>query len=333
MRGETFPDPNSPVLSELKFPVPLKDLFDFLSIRDLIFEARSQDIEKAIRLAQSCRHPDAVWLADIFGETHISTCEKASEIFLQHAKNGLGLLFAWSLGDLESNLAVLQKSADLGCAVALAFLSVRTENKNEAFRLAQAAVAQREREGFLSLGICFENGYGCSLDLERAKQNYLIAAELNSSEGARCYIKLLADSDPVRWTWLGREAVRGQPMEFLDIFVREVEAFFCGAADKARAVFTIGRALKGNIEGDTLFCFTDPNVSVAIEAVEFYDFQVESARRAVAAWTFVGIRFKVVKDVRKLIGKLIWDARVEANYEYELELESSGSPNEKRIRN
>ena len=33
------------------------------------------------------------------------------------------------------------------------------------------------------------------------------------------------------------------------------------------------------------------------------------------AWTLVGIKLKVVKDVRKLIAKLIWDSREEALYD------------------
>jgi hypothetical protein len=33
------------------------------------------------------------------------------------------------------------------------------------------------------------------------------------------------------------------------------------------------------------------------------------------AWTQVGIKLKVVKDVRKLIAKLIWDSREEALYD------------------
>jgi hypothetical protein len=32
------------------------------------------------------------------------------------------------------------------------------------------------------------------------------------------------------------------------------------------------------------------------------------------SWTVVGLRNKVVKDIRKMIGKMIWDAREEAAY-------------------
>ena len=39
------------------------------------------------------------------------------------------------------------------------------------------------------------------------------------------------------------------------------------------------------------------------------------------AWTQVGIKLKVVKDVRKLIAKLIWDSREEALYDVSEEYE------------
>jgi hypothetical protein len=40
----------------------------------------------------------------------------------------------------------------------------------------------------------------------------------------------------------------------------------------------------------------------------------QSYRKVVDSWTFVGLRNRVVKDIRKMIGKMIWDAREEAEY-------------------
>lgn len=42
--------------------------------------------------------------------------------------------------------------------------------------------------------------------------------------------------------------------------------------------------------------------------------QCSAARRAIESWTLVAIRFNIVKDVRVLIGKMIWKAKEEANY-------------------
>jgi hypothetical protein len=46
----------------------------------------------------------------------------------------------------------------------------------------------------------------------------------------------------------------------------------------------------------------------------FYDFQIHCYRKAVNLWTLVGLRAGVVKDIRILIGKMIWDAKEEAKY-------------------
>jgi hypothetical protein len=36
--------------------------------------------------------------------------------------------------------------------------------------------------------------------------------------------------------------------------------------------------------------------------------------KAVDSWTIIGLRNGVVKDIRKMIGKMIWDAREQAAY-------------------
>ena len=55
-------------------------------------------------------------------------------------------------------------------------------------------------------------------------------------------------------------------------------------------------------------------IGPAKQAIAFYEAQIKATKDAMRAWTFVGIKLKVVKDVRKLIAKLIWDSREEASY-------------------
>jgi hypothetical protein len=58
----------------------------------------------------------------------------------------------------------------------------------------------------------------------------------------------------------------------------------------------------------------DSLIRPAKQAITFYEFQMKATKGAMRAWTQVGIKLKVVKDVRKLISKLIWDSREEALY-------------------
>jgi hypothetical protein len=91
-------------------------------------------------------------------------------------------------------------------------------------------------------------------------------------------------------------------------------------------VFHIGCALKGRVDlKNREICWRslrdfDQLVEPASVAVSFYDAQLHECRRAVNAWSIVGLRFGVVKDIRKLIGRLIWDAREEANYAVDVDL-------------
>ena len=135
--------------------------------------------------------------------------------------------------------------------------------------------------------------------------------------------QLLEESDPQRWRWSGLAALLGPSNEFLGTFARQVERFNCGSGSEA-VVFAIGKALTGQVGGDRIFehfnasrfCFQDL-VGPAKQAVAFYEMQIEAAKEAMYAWTLVGIKLKVVKDVRRLIAKLIWDAREEALYKVE----------------
>lgn len=52
----------------------------------------------------------------------------------------------------------------------------------------------------------------------------------------------------------------------------------------------------------------------ALAACKFYELQIKATKDAMLTWSLVGVRLKVVKDVRKMIARLIWDARDEARY-------------------
>ena len=184
--------------------------------------------------------------------------------------------------------------------------------------MAQAAASEHERDGFHRLGACFRYGGGCEKDLNLAKQNLLIAAELGNVYAAEEFGRLLDESDPDCWLWWSRAAVRGWPFSFLDHFAKQVEQFFSGSGN-ATAVFWIGRALKGNINVEKKEIFgSDYNfvsrIGPANQAVSFYESQIKSARLAVDTWTLVSTRLQMIKDIRIYIGKMIWDARFEANY-------------------
>ena len=127
------------------------------------------------------------------------------------------------------------------------------------------------------------------------------------------------ESDPQRWRWWGRAAALEESWTFLSYFAKQVELFNSGSGSAA-VVFAIGQALQGHVneESRTIFNHSfdfDSLVGPAKQAITFYEAQIQATKDAMRAWTLVGIKLKVVKDVRKLIAKLIWDSKEEALYD------------------
>ena len=335
--SRTWPNPNSPILSKIDFGVPVEELFKWLEIRDTFLgqNCKKQDVKRALALACDCKHPDAVWLSSV---PELAWME-VKEAF-EGADDARALCFSWICdGEKKDELSSLRRAAEMGNAFACSTLSVALmiEAEEEAFVWAQRSAAQKEREGYYWLGVCFRDGIGCVQDLNLAKKNFCIAAELRDVDAARICGQLLDDSDPGRWIWLSRAARLGFRSDFLSSFSKQVEQFLSGAAGHpkkggidrlhfpisdrrgARSVFAIGFVLKENMDMEDEQVFGsefrfESNVRNAERAIAFYEYQIGAARLAVDSWTIIGIRFGVVKDVRKLIGKLIWDARFEANY-------------------
>jgi TPR repeat protein len=297
--------------------IPLATLLEWYKIRDTFFGHNnvSQNIPLAIELASPCQHPDARWLAEACAGMEVKTIEEGKRVFSALGQNDArALCFSWMLGDRE-NYTPLRRSAELGFAFALALMAEQTPG-NEKFKFAQLAAAQGERDGFYWLGWCFRDGEGCKKDLDKAKENFLLASELGHVSAMIWLGELLEDSDPQRWRWWGQAAALGETFFFLFQFALQVELFNSGSGSAA-VMFAIGQALQGHVNEEKKTIFNDGHdfdslIGPAKQAIAFYEAQIKATRDAMRAWTLVGIKLKVVKDVRKLIAKLIWDSREEA---------------------
>jgi hypothetical protein len=299
--------------------IPLATLLEWYKIRDTFFGDIfvPQNIPLSLELAASCQHPDAHWLTDACAGKDVTTRVEAKIVFSALGQDDArALCFAWILGH-RADLAPLRRSAELGFAFAQALMAKRIFGE-EKFKFAQLAAAQGERDGLFMLGSCFCFGEGCEKDLDKAKENFLLASELGDVSAMRWLANLFEDLDVRRWKWWGRAAAVGETSSFLSFFPRQVELFDSGSGNTA-VLFAIGQVLHGhaNQEARTIFNKADDFDSLigpAKQAIAFYDAQIKATKDAMRAWTLVGIKLKVVKDVRKLIAKLIWDAREEALY-------------------
>jgi hypothetical protein len=298
--------------------IPLATLLEWYKICDTLFGENdvSQNIPLALELAAACDHPDAHWLTKACAGKDVNTAEDAKGVFSALGQSDArALCFTWQLGD-RRDLASLRRSAELGFAFAQASLAGETRGGKDGFKFAQLSAAQGERDGLFWLGWCFHDGEGCEKDLDKAKENFLLASELGDVYAMSYLGDLLSESDPQRWRWRSQAAALGETRSFLADFAKQVELFNSGSGS-AFVMFAIGQALQGHVNEEARTIF-DSNldfgswIGPAKQAIAFYDAQIKATKDAIHAWTLVGIKLKVVKDVRKLIAKLIWDSREEA---------------------
>jgi hypothetical protein len=301
--------------------IPLSILLEWYKIRDTFFGQNYvfRNISLALQLAGRCQHSDARWLTETSAGKDVNTRDVKRVFFALGQNDARALCFAWLCSDDEEqeDLAPLYCSAKLGFAFAQALLAGQTQGE-ERLKFAQQAAAQGERDGFFFLGVCFRDGEGCEEDLDKAKENFLLASELGRVSAMIALGHLLGESDAQRWRWWGQAAALGNSSSFLDKFGKQVEVFDSGSGSAA-VMFAIGHGLRGHVneEARTIFSSNfnfDSWIGPAKQAIAFYEAQIKATKDAMCAWTLVGIEFNVVKDVRKLIAKLIWDSREETLY-------------------
>jgi hypothetical protein len=304
-------------VSNLHSRKELLQLLEWYKIRDTLLGGNHAkiDVKKALELAAACEHPDAVWLTKLFGGRDVNTKEEAIQAFLCCENDLRALCFAAFLGGIAVEI---RRSADLGDAVAQAWMACRTEGE-EGFRWAEKSAAQGERNGFYALGCCWEFGDGCEEDKERAKENYSRAVELGYHSAMAGLGVLLDKMDPQKFLWLGKAATFSNAIQFMSEMEDRMRDFHSGTGGHPNVVFAIGRALKGQINGETRTIFGNARgfetyITSANQAVDFYEVQLESCRKAVDVWIVVAVRNNVVRDIRKMIAMMIWDEREEAKY-------------------
>lgn len=164
---------------------------------------------------------------------------------------------------------------------------------------AKAAAEQGDRDGFASLSRCYI--YLRNEPLQ--KQTLFKAASLGHVDSMRSMCAMQESNTREHWYWAGQAALGG----FLVIFSKILDFYSVSSVEKFHidALYEIGRVFtlipRTNYKGRDRF-------------ITFYNDQLASARAAVDAWTVIARRFGVVKDMRRMVGELIWKAKSEANY-------------------
>lgn len=276
-----------------------------------------QDIRKGLALAATCQHNDARWLTEICDGKDLKTAEDIAAVLRSQEKDSRALCFAAMLSS-PVDMVRLRRSAESGCALA-EFQMARESSGAERYRWALRAALQGERNGFCLLGVCLRDGEGCIQNVCLAQENFLRAASLDCLSSKLAAADLMDDANPKRWKWLGEIAVKDAQFPFFESFAFVVSSF---KNDRSfgPAVFAIGRALEGHVNFSKREIFGeswdfDKRVGLATEAIDLFHAQCRAARSAVDTWTLIAAHvFFLSKDIRRMIGEMIWEARERADY-------------------
>jgi TPR repeat protein len=304
------------------FVTSLELELEWWKIRDLLFGENfvSRDVCSALRLASSCRHPDAQWLVSTTAGKDVADVSSLQRLFSPSPSHddARSLFFAWKLFAVPEfseqspkELAFLERSASLGYARAKCDLA---EVRHD-FAMAEDAALSGERNAWWLLALFYQEGKNCEKSFEKAKNASLRAAQFGLVDGMLRYARLLGDSDyPEVWKWRGKAAAHGQCAWFLSKFEDKLNR-----TKNDALIYAIGCALDGHIDVEAKLIFKktfllNGKYQAGLNAVQFYRKQNAACRKAIDLWSMIARRRGVVKDIRILIGKLIWGDREEAKY-------------------
>jgi TPR repeat protein len=282
--------------------------WDVLDVLDVL-EHHGCDVEKALRIARESRHPDAVWLASLFSPGVAVTRARMVEVMREQGEDARALHVAWMLGHDEEH-DLLERAAAKGYAPAQADLS-SVRGGSRGFELAQLAAAQGSRRGMYHLGWRLRFGRGCAKDENRATELFRAAAELGEASAEVSYGEVaFGERDWERFHWWSRAVARGRAKRgFWRGTVSLLSAFEKG--ELGRVLHIAAPLLRANlnvVKQEVFGSYVGEEVSQKLlRVLELHEAMLDRARRAIACWSVVGRRRGVVKDMRVMIAKMLWE--------------------------
>jgi hypothetical protein len=271
-----------------------------------------------LRMARECQHPDARWLVSLLrADAVVDELELEDVLENQSDKTPDDARVMFLLVLLGTHLLrampLLHRAAEMGYAPAQAHLALWYQDRQHAaaFKWASLAAARGDRDGIGMLASCYASGCGCGKDEAIAIELFKRAAHLSDSFAEFEFGRLaFGGLDWERYFWWGRAATHGF---FADDFCRSalrcLPSFEEGA--HGRIVHTMAPLLRNNAstESGTVFgsFYSVLQMSEFRRIVELYDAMLGRARRAIHCWSMAGRRCRVVKDMRVMIAKMLWE--------------------------
>ncbi len=277
------------------------------------------DFGETLRLARTCAHPDAKWLCALFPEEGTPSDEKAEAVLVAQGDDPraqLLIVYVRHFGCYDGTwraaaMGYAPAQADLGAGV------VPFVPQNEQLEWAEKAAAQGDRNGLYAVVRCLEQ---LKSDDPATSKRMLDccreAADLGQASAMYEFGNTFSAHDWRRMRWHGRSAAKrdaraaralqGAAVELLPELKR-------GNRLVARAVFEIGAAVRDHIVPGRPLAFCQQPSAEQLAAlgrtVALHARCPACARRAIECWLGVARRLRIVKDIRQLIARRLWEER------------------------
>lgn len=285
---------------------------DVWHFRDLLLGMNDMiiNLEHALREAEKVkdRNPEAAWFLEWATDSTkgfywlTTQFNHDARAIVYHV---LGVTdFYQSFHNHRHDNTPMTRAAEMGHALAQAAMA-SNRNSDGAKEWALKSMAQGEREGFHSLACMTEGIDGYKLHYEAARRGHVRSARLCGER--------LPMENPLRWSFLSIWWPYNVSTQRFDDQAIYVTGSFLSYGDESLnpSVFEIGRIVaRARAKGRDV-----PDYKHR-EARIFYEKCIKQTKIAVNCWLLVARRLRVVKDIRRMIGVMIWESKSEGLYSF-----------------
>jgi hypothetical protein len=301
------------------------EAIEYYKMRDLLFgdNYQVQNIPKALELAAQCTHPEAVWLTAIFKDKSVSNRHEAKNVLVSYIYRSKTLprevgKARYFIGGLTSDYIEgnIEGNNENMVALSLGYIPARVNkhsypHTNNMQPYLEVAVQYGERNAFYFCGVCLQYNQNIQYEIDTEHMRcFEIAYALGCAKSAAQLANYYHQFDMCRWRYLTFAALHNNArhyLEQLDLVIPQDEE---DVSNNAELGMFIGKTLNTYYDKNTRLIFGwHASKEKALIIINFYTQQIESCRRAIDAWTQCAWRLGIYKDLRKMIGQLVWNDR------------------------
>ena len=212
--------------------------------------------------------------------------------------------------------ASIDEAAKMGNGYALAMMIKRATGANK-LPLAVQSASTGDALGMFGMFLCHFHGYGVPKNVDLSFEHLQNAADAGCVNAVLKMADLTSDLREriaLRSQIIRYGEPRGMPADVRSALLGL--RMFPGAEE---AVFVAGKSMRGLLMGKTSMlgnvrCMAS-EVRDCARAIRLFLFWSSSTREAVMAWTLCARRLGVIKDVRGMISRMVWETRKLGLYE------------------